>query len=85
MFDMTAENFLNNTDMDVFTFGRPPAAIDIMTAIKGAEFGVLYDKAIDIEIEEIKVKTVQLNQLIELKKASGRFKDMDDIEKLSEL
>src|ERR1700693_3916562 len=30
VFDMTADAFLNNSDWDVFTFGKPPSSIDIM-------------------------------------------------------
>ena len=30
VFDMNAHNFLHNPAMDVFTFGRPPVAIDII-------------------------------------------------------
>ena len=35
VFDMTAHNFLQNPVMDVFTFGRLPVAIDIITQLKG--------------------------------------------------
>ena len=28
LFDMTKENFLNNTNIDVFTFGQAPVCID---------------------------------------------------------
>ena len=38
LFDMTPENFMNSSMFDVFTFGRPPLAIDLMTAIKGLDF-----------------------------------------------
>lgn len=37
-FDMSKENFLNHQDWDVFKFGRKPAAIDIMTKVKGLDF-----------------------------------------------
>ena len=33
VFDMTEENFLKNPDLNVFTFGRPPRSIDIMTFV----------------------------------------------------
>ena len=35
MFDMTEENFLNHKNWDVFTFGVPPSAIDVMINVKG--------------------------------------------------
>ena len=37
VFDMTEENFLNHPEWDVFTFGRSPVAIDIMTSVKGLD------------------------------------------------
>lgn len=83
VFDMTEEKFLNNIDTDVFTFGRQPVAIDIMTAIKGATFEALFLNAVMIEVDDLPVRTIHINQLIEVKKASGRYKDLDDIEKLS--
>ena len=38
VFDMTENNFLKNPGINVFTFGRPPSAIDIMTEVKGLHF-----------------------------------------------
>src|ERR1017187_8123923 len=32
VFDMTQENFINNTELDVFTFGQAPVCIDLMTS-----------------------------------------------------
>lgn len=84
MFDMTKENFLSNPEMNVFTFGRQPVAIDIMTEIKGAEFNDIYTHATIMEIEGLMVRTIHLQDLIEVKKASGRYKDLDDIEKLKQ-
>ncbi len=83
VFDMTEAKFMDNNKTDVFTFGRQPSAIDIMTAIKGSSFEEVYKHAIEIEVEGILVKTIHINQLIEVKKAAGRFKDLDDIEKLT--
>lgn len=82
MFDMTKENFLSNPEMNVFTFGRQPVAIDIMTEIKGADFTGLYNNATIVNVEGLEVKTIHLRDLIEIKKISGRHKDLDDVEKL---
>src|ERR1700761_7815388 len=46
MFDLTEHNFLNNPDLDVFTFGRPPSSIDIMTKVKGLDFDECYKNAV---------------------------------------
>lgn len=82
-FDMTKENFINNSEFDVFTFGRPPVAIDIMTAVKGLRFDNCFNKAIVQEIGEILIRFIHLNDLIQAKKASNRSKDQNDIEHLS--
>ena len=38
VFDMTEEKFLTHGESDVFTFGRAPSSIDIMTKVKGLDF-----------------------------------------------
>ena len=35
LFDMTESNFLENKHFNVFSFGRPPVSIDLMTEVKG--------------------------------------------------
>src|SRR5271170_7595954 len=38
VFDMTESTFLNTDIADVFSFGRPPISIDIITKLKGVDF-----------------------------------------------
>lgn len=83
VFDMSEDNFLHHKDWDVFKFGRKPTAIDIMTKVKGLDFEACYDLSRDFEVDELKVRTIHLNDLLKAKKASGRFKDLDDIEQLT--
>ena len=82
VFDMTEENFLFNKNMTVFSFGRAPVSIEILKEISGLSFEEVYANAIDTEIEEIPVKVIQLKDLIKNKKASGRAKDLNDLENL---
>jgi len=82
VFDMTEKNFLNNIDLDVFSFGRPPRSIDIMTAVKGLDFETAFSTSRIIVVENLQVRLIHLNQLLQTKKASGRHKDLDDIENL---
>jgi len=82
VFDMTELNFMEHPVWDVFTYGRPPAAIDIMVKVKGLDFETCYANAVDFEDEGLKIKTIHLDNLIEAKKASGRPKDLDDLENL---
>jgi hypothetical protein len=79
---MTKTNFLFNKEMNVFSFGRPPVSIEILKEISGLSFDEVYAKAIDSEIENIPMKIIHLNHLKENKRASGRPKDLNDLENL---
>lgn len=84
LFDMTEFNFLKNSDFDVFSFGRPPVSIDIMTAVKGLNFKETFSESKMVEVENISVRLIHYNHLIQAKKSAGRSKDIDDLENLSE-
>ena len=80
---MTEDNFLKNSDLNVFTFGRPPRSIDIMTDVKGLNFNETFKTSQIVDIENLKVRLIHLNQLLQAKKAAGRHKDLDDIDNLT--
>lgn len=82
VFDMTAHNFLHNPAMEVFTFGRPPVAIDIITQLKGLEFGEAYAAAADVEQDGVTVRLIQYQHLLQAKRAAGRPRDYNDLENL---
>jgi len=82
IFDMSKENFLYNKEVDVFTFGKPPVSIDIMKEVKGLEFESAYKRSAIVETEGITIRLVDYRDLIKAKKASGRAKDINDIENL---
>lgn len=82
LFDMTEDTFLNHPTWDVFTFGNPPTSIDIMIRVKGMTFEECYSNAIYFEEDGLSIKTVFLQDLINAKKASGRAKDINDLENL---
>jgi hypothetical protein len=75
------EKFFSN-DFDVFSFGKPPYAIEIMTAVKGLDFYDTYKQSTIELVDGIAVRIIHLNQLIEAKKAAGRNKDLNDLENL---
>ena len=83
VFDMTEDNFLKNSELNVFTFGRPPSSIDIMTDVKGLDFNETFKTSQIVEVEDLKVRLIELNELLKAKRAAGRYKDLDDIENLS--
>lgn len=82
MFDMTADNFLYRSEFDVFTFGRPPVAIDIMTAVKGLAFTEAYAQASDTEVEGLTIRLIHYQHLLEAKRAAGRPRDQNDLDNL---
>lgn len=82
VFDMTADNFLNNPAFDVFTFGRQPVAIDIITAIKGLTFDDTFAQASDTDVDGTTVRLIHYNHLIRAKEAAGRARDLNDISQL---
>lgn len=82
VFDMTAFNFLDNPALDVFTFGRPPVAIDIITNLKGLTFAEAYAAASEVEIDAVVVQLIHYQHLLCAKKAAGRPRDQNDLENL---
>ena len=85
VFDMTEDSFLNQPNINVYTFGRPPVCIEILKEIAGFTFQEINQNAIVTVFEEIPMKVIHLNDLRRNKKISGRAKDINDLENLSEL
>lgn len=82
VFDMTEENFLYHPNWDVFTFGIPPVAIDLMIGLEGFNFQEVFDRSIIFIDEELNIRVIHKNDLIAAKKKAGRSKDLDDLENL---
>ena len=81
-FDMTEEKFLNQVNYDVFTFGRPPVSIDILTNVKGLDFNNSFANSSLTEFDKVQVRMIDIHDLLTSKKASNRPKDMDDLNHL---
>ncbi|TAD90357.1 MAG: hypothetical protein EAY75_04505 [Bacteroidetes bacterium] len=69
-------------DFDVFSFGRPPYAIEILTSVKGVDFSTSFEQSTLEQINDINVRVLHLRHLIDAKKAAGRYKDLNDLENL---
>lgn len=82
LFDMTEPKFLNTRDYDVFSFGVPPNAIDLMTKVKGLDFDQAFQDSSIYEFEDLSLRLISYQNLIEAKQASGRTRDLADIEQL---
>jgi hypothetical protein len=54
-----------------------------MSNIKGLQFDFAFDKSKIYEHENMNIRIIDFEDLLEAKKASGRFKDRDDIGQLS--
>lgn len=77
------DQFLDTANYDVFTFGRPPIAIDILTKVKGLDFNKSKENATVFNSDGVDVQVIHLNDLKLAKIAAGRFKDLDDLENLN--
>jgi hypothetical protein len=82
VFDMTLKNFLDTKKWDVFRFGRKPVAKDIMTKIKGLEFGQSFYAASLVNVDEIQIRLIHCDHLLTSRKQAGRAKDINDLENL---
>ncbi len=82
LFDMTEEKFLGD-EFDVWSFGRDPSRIDLMTSVKGLEFDKAFNIAQHYTESNIPIRFLHVTSLIEAKQASGRHRDIDDIEQLN--
>jgi hypothetical protein len=82
VFDMTQENFLYHSTWDVFTFGIPPSAIDIMVSVHSLSFDECYRQSIVFNEDGLDIRTIHKNDLKIAKLAAGRSKDLNDLENL---
>jgi predicted nucleotidyltransferase len=81
-FDMTVEKFLNTELYDVFTFGRPPVCIDILTKVKGLDFKEAFRNSKTVVISSIELRMIDIRDLKTTKQEVNRPKDQDDLEHL---
>ena len=82
LFDMTESAFLSD-QYDVWSIGAPPVKIEVMTAVKGLNFNETFETAQVYEERGLRIRFINVDHLIKAKKASGRFRDLDDIEQLT--
>lgn len=66
----------------IIRMGVPPVKIDIATIISGVDFGECYAERVVDVLDGVKVNLISLKHLKINKKASGRHKDLNDLENL---
>ena len=75
--ELSAELFLK--DKQIVRMGVPPVKLEITTSISGVDFDECYrERVIDI-LDGIEVNLISLKHLKINKKASGRYKDLNDL------
>jgi hypothetical protein len=77
---VTSDLFLARNN--VLRMGVPPIRIEILTSISGVEFESCYAEKEIIQFEGMVVPVISLARLRENKAASGRMKDLADLESL---
>ena len=78
------ESDLTQPDV-VAQFGLPPYRIDIMTGVSGISFEEAWVERVEDLFEDVRVPFIGRADLIRNKRASGRTKDLADLEALGEV
>ncbi len=79
----TPEDF-NDAPRSVFQMGVPPHRIDILQAIDGVSFDEAWQTRIETQIDGVPVHLISSEMLIRNKLASGRPRDLLDVEDIRE-
>jgi len=66
----------------IFQFGVRPSRIDVLTAISGVSFEGAWPSRVELTVEGLKVPVIGRDDLIRNKRATGRPKDLLDVEAL---
>jgi len=69
----------------VFQIGVAPRRIDILTSTSVVAFPEAFDNSIEKNLDGSNVRVLGLDDLLKNKKASGRKKDLIDVEELERL
>jgi hypothetical protein len=78
--EISAELFLKVPS--IVRMGYPPMRIEVTTSISGVAFEQCYAERVVDTLDGIKVNIIGLAHLKQNKQASGRFKDLADLENL---
>ncbi len=78
--EMTPELFREKGK--VIRMGVPPMRLEIQTDISGVDFDKCYARRNRVDLAGLQVNLISLDDLKTNKRASGRHKDLDDLEHL---
>jgi hypothetical protein len=66
----------------IVRMGVPPFRIELLTSASGVEFEACYAERVNVTVDGAPVNLISLAHLRANKKASGRYKDLADLENL---
>jgi hypothetical protein len=69
----------------IVQLGRPPNRIDLLTAISGVDFDEVWATRIASTLDGIDVAFIGKDALLKNKRASGRAKDLADVEAIDDV
>jgi hypothetical protein len=72
------------TKGQIHVFGREPFRVDILTDPSGIDFDACYARRVEAELDGVCVPFLALADLKANKRASGRLRDLADLEELPE-
>ncbi len=79
------EEQFSNHKFNVWGIGVEPSKIEILTQVDGLLFGESYAKRKYFKVDELQIPYIDFDDLLKNKQASGRYKDLADIEQLNKL
>lgn len=80
LFDLTIDDLCARDT--VFQIGLPPSRIDILTGVSGVDFEGAWSRRMEVAIGNLTIGTLGRADFIANKRASGRPKDLLDLELL---
>ncbi|MDT4954613.1 MAG: hypothetical protein QOJ02_2751 [Acidobacteriota bacterium] len=78
--ELSPELFLEEDRM--IRMGVPPLRLEVITSISGVRFEECYAERVPVMVGDVEASLISLRHLKINKKASGRFKDLNDLENL---
>ncbi len=73
----------SNDKFDVWGIGVEPTKIEVLTHVDGLTFSESVKHCKFLKVEQTSIPYIDFDDLIKTKKASGRYKDLSDIEELN--
>ena len=71
-------------DEDVLWMGVPPVRIDVVKGVPGGDFPACLSRRVRTSWDDVSVSVISKDDLIAIKRASGRPQDLLDVEALCE-